>query len=190
MTASLRGFTLIECLVCLSLLDVLLGAGVPALQRPLQARAVTALVAAFLSDLRLARAEALRRGGPVVMCRSASPEAAEPSCASLSDSTGTGWASGWIVFVDQDRDGQRGAAEELLRVQAGNRAVGSIAASGHVSRFRFVGTGRLFNLASATTLDFGDPLQLPASARRTVCVSIGGRGRIAGDGSANCTGAA
>lgn len=190
MPVSLRGFTLVECLVCMAILSVLLSAGLPAMQRPLQARAVAAQVAVFLSDARLARAEAMRRGAPVVMCRSADPEVPQPSCAATAPSRGAGWASGWIVFVDSDRDGQRSASEEVLRVQAGNPAVGTITASGNVARLRFVATGRLLNLNSATTLQFGDSLYLPASARRVVCMSVSGRGRIAGDGSASCSGAA
>ena len=50
---------------------------------------------------------------------------------------------------------------------------------------RFTATGRLSDTGSAAKLVFGGS-KFATDLKRVVCVSAGGRGRIAGDGSASC----
>lgn len=75
-----RGFTLIELLVTLTLLGVLLGLAVPALQQLVAAQRMRAASFDIVSDLVLARSEALKRGVSVRI---------QPAAA--------GWARGWTV---------------------------------------------------------------------------------------------
>jgi type IV fimbrial biogenesis protein FimT len=93
------GFTLIELMVTISLIAILLALAVPSLQnlvRKAQLRSTTQELAAALV---YARSEAIKRGLPVTMCKSANPEATSPSC-----STDASWQTGWLVFVDRDED--------------------------------------------------------------------------------------
>ena len=121
------------------------------------------------------------------MCRSDFPEAVNPGCSSISAQTGSGWASGWIVFHDLDANGLKNDTDPVFRVQAPIPGMDSIVegGSGAPAIFRFTATGRLFDLASATSMTFGGN-NYAVDARRVLCVGFSGRVLIAGDGSADC----
>ena len=168
---------------------ILMGLAAPSFKRLIQSSKMSTTVNAFLSDLRYARSESIRRGGGVVMCRSDLPEAANPTCGSGSGPGGNGWVSGWIIFHDLDNSGNLNGTETLLRVQAAITAIDSILETGKANsstKFIFTPTGRLLNLNSATTLQFGGNATFTNDLQRTLCVSLGGRARIAGDGTAAC----
>ena len=182
-TLRARGFTLIELMVTIAIAAILITLAAPSFKGLIQSNSISSSVNMFMADLRYARSEAVRRGGTVVMCRSDSPEAANPTCGSGSGPGGNGWVSGWIIFYDESGDGNRTSAEPLMRVQAPVSAVDSIVEGGASSstKFRFTGTGRLLNLNSATSLQFGGG-DFANNRQRVLCVSLGGRARIAGDG--------
>lgn len=187
---TLHGLTLVELLVALALTALLMALAAPSFKRTLQSTTIASSVNTLLADMRYARNQAVRRGGGVVVCRSDAPETASPACgANRLGPQGNGWASGWIVFHDLNNDGARDADEEILRVQAASTGIDSIAGSGQSSRIRFNALGRLSNLNSATSLRFGSDAQFADSVQRVVCVSLSGRARVAGDGTASCAGA-
>ena len=174
-------------MVVLSIVAILAVLAAPSLQQVLQSNARASAVNMFIADMAYARSEAIRRGGGVVMCRSDAPEALAPSCSTTSSHIGAGWAGGWIVFHDLDGNGLKDVGEPLLVVQAPLSSMDAIleGGAGVPSVFRFTGTGRLFALPSSVALTFGGSrFDLPS--RRVVCVSFGGRARIAGDGSSDC----
>jgi len=174
-------------MVVLAIVAILATLAAPSLTRLLQTTTMSSTVNSFLADMRYARSESIRLGGGVVMCRSNAPEADNPSCATT-PGLGNGWVSGWIVFHDLTNDAIKSSNEPLLRVQAPIRSINSIMeTSGNSSTiFRFTATGRMLNLSSATTLQFGGNPLFTNDIQRTVCVSLGGRSRIAGDGTAAC----
>ena len=181
-----RGFTLIELLVVVTIAAILLALAVPSLTRLIQSTTISSNVNTLMADLRFARSESIRLGGGVVMCRSSSPEAANATCATGSTQ---GWESGWIIFHDLDNSNTRtssGAnAELLLRVQAPISSIDSIS-SGSNAMFVFTATGRLRNLSSgAASLQFGVG-SYPAEVQRVVCLNLGGRAYISGNGYATC----
>lgn len=180
------GFTLLELMMVIAIVATLITLGAPSFKRLIQSSKVSSNVNSFLSDIRQTRSEAINRGGNVVMCRSDDPEAANPVCSSGFGSHG--WASGWIIFQDLNNDGQKSSAEPLLRIQSPITSLDSIMESKIIpsNRFRFTATGRLLNMDSATTLKFGGDPRFPLDIQRTVCVSVGGRARITGDGNTSC----
>lgn len=186
-TALDAGFTLIELMVAIALVAILITLAAPSFKSIIQSNAISNAVNTFMADMRYARSEAIRRGGRVVMCRSDAPEAASPACGSGSGPGGNGWVSGWIIFYDQDGNGTRTAAstDPVLRVQSPMTSVDSIAEASS-TKFLFSGTGRLQNLTSTTTLQFGGG-NFPNTTQRVVCVSLSGRVRVAGDGYASCS---
>jgi type IV fimbrial biogenesis protein FimT len=182
-----RGFTLIELLVVLVIAAVLVTLAAPSFRKLIESNSMSSGVNSFMSDLRYARSESIRRGGGVVMCRSDAPEATTPVCGSGTGPGGKGWVSGWIVFQDLNTNGDIDANEPILRVQAAFSSIDSILESGSSSstKFNFTATGRLHDSGSATGLTFGGST-FSSDLRRIVCVSLGGRARIAGDGSTSC----
>jgi type IV fimbrial biogenesis protein FimT len=104
----MRGFTLIELMVAVSVAAVLLGLGVPAFRQTLISNRLTASANEFMAALNYARSEAIRRGVPVALCKSSSGT----SC----DTGGNKWEIGWMAFVDANKDGKWDSGEDILRV--------------------------------------------------------------------------
>ncbi len=188
-----RGYTLIEVMVVVSIIAILTALAAPSFVRTVRSTTISNSVNSFMSDMRYARSESIRRGASVVMCRSNAPEATSPTCGSGSgidvdgDGLGDGWASGWIVFEDLDGDGTKDANEPVFKVESQNTRIESIMEGGWGStKFRFTPTGRLRNLSSATQLTFGGT-NYPNDLQRVLCVSMAGHVRIAGDGTTTCS---
>jgi len=182
------GFTLLELMVVLAVAAILVTLSAPSFTRLIQTTNMSSTVNTFLADMRYARSEAIRRGGWVVMCRSNNPEAALPTCVGATDPAGNGWVSGWIIFHDVNNDGGATTTQPVLRMQSPNTALNSILEStGNSStKFRFTATGRLADLTSDTTLNFGAAPVFAATDQRTVCVGLGGYARIAAVGTTTC----
>lgn len=97
-----RGFTLVELMITVLIAAILLAVGVPAMQDLIRNGRVTTAANEFLTDLNLARSEAIKRGVQVVVCRTNAPDAFPPVCGAGTANT---WSDGWVVFVDEDGDG-------------------------------------------------------------------------------------
>lgn len=172
-------------MVVLAIVAILTTLAVPSFTRLVQSNTMSSNVNTFMADLRYARSESTRRGGGVVMCRSDAPEAVHPVCNTTSGPGGRGWVSGWIVYLDANHDGVIDAGD-LLRIQSPLAKMDSIAENDNASSiFRFTATGRLFNVSSATSLQFGGS-GYASDVQRVLCVNPGGRARIAGNGAASC----
>lgn len=91
------GVTLIELLVTMAIMAVLSALAVPSMRQFVGNWQVSNAVNVFMGSLQLARAEAVKRGRTVRMCRSDNGR----SCGA-GNNLPDGWTSGWIVFVDND----------------------------------------------------------------------------------------
>lgn len=187
-----KGFTVIELMVVIAILGVLAALAAPTFFSTLQRSAMTSAVNTFLSDIRYARGEAIKRGGAVVMCRSNAPENATPTCNTGSGTNANGWVSGWVIFQDVNNNADFNAGEPLLRVQSRIASINTIVSSNSSSKFEFTATGRMKTASSAASLQFGsqdaaNPPSFSNANQRMVCVSIGGRARVVGDGNSSCT---
>lgn len=112
MKAPPRGFTLVELLVTLAVLAIAVMAGVPGFESVVNGNRLAAAANETIAALQTARIEAIRRNRRVAVCASADANAG--SSATCSAST----PDGWLVFVDNDRDGSFGAGDVLLRSSA------------------------------------------------------------------------
>jgi type IV fimbrial biogenesis protein FimT len=177
------GFTMIELAVVLTITAVLVTLAAPSFKRAYQSAAISSAVNSFMADMRFARSEAIRRGGNVVVCRTNNPDAANPSCGTGSGPDGNGWVSGWIVFHDLNADTNRNGTDTVLRVHPPVRNVDSIQVVGNV-KFNFFANGRINH--NMTMVSFGSIEAFDEDLRRVLCVSKGGRVRVAGDGWAEC----
>lgn len=86
-----HGATLTEMMVAVSILGTLIVVGVPQLADVLASMRLREGMLAITSGLRLARVEAIRRNGRVVMCKSEDGT----QCSDSGD-----WSQGWIIFHD------------------------------------------------------------------------------------------
>lgn len=182
-----RGFTIVELMTVIAILAVVTTLALPSFARVIQGASVSSTVNAFLGDLRFARAEAVRRGGNVVLCRSDDPEAPSPACASGPGPASAGWATGWVVFHDLDRNGVRDASDPVLKVARPAPGIGSIADGGASTVYRFTPLGRLYTGIPTTELSFGGAAIRP-EVRRTVCVFPTGTARVSSAPSGSCAG--
>jgi len=104
--ASDAGFSLIELLIALAILGALLVAMLPS-YRDWIASQQLANHARFLADsLDIARSEAIKHGYRVNVCKSTDLQ----QCA-----TSGGWEAGWIMYVDENRDGDIDSDEPVIR---------------------------------------------------------------------------
>jgi type IV fimbrial biogenesis protein FimT len=105
--ASQRGFTMIELMIVLAVTGVLMAIAMPDFARATRSIQLSHQAKEMSGAIKLARAEAIRRGQTVVMCRS---NAAQTAC-NRGSPTGA-WELGWLVFVDLNEDEQYDLATE------------------------------------------------------------------------------
>ena len=99
------GFSLVETLIVLAIIAAVVGFAVRGLQNQIISKEVDAASGRLFRDLQLGRADAIRRGVPVVLC---------PSPDGASCQFGGQWRQGWIGFEDRNRNQHRENGEESL----------------------------------------------------------------------------
>lgn len=102
------GHSMTETLTTLAVAGVVVSGGAPAMQNLMYEQRLTTQVNQLLGDLHMARSESIKRGTPVVLCKSSNGVA----CSTTAD-----WQNGWLVFVDTDDDSTVDANEPVIRVQ-------------------------------------------------------------------------
>lgn len=159
-----RGFTLIELMFTLMAASVLLAWGIPSFREFRLNAERTREVNQFVQAVYLARSEAIKRNGVVSLC----PSPDGQHCGGA----GAAWQSGWIVFVNSDRDSPavREPDESLLHVYQ-SWPDGRILANRTTLSFRAFGQSGV-----TATFTFCD--RRGAAAARAVVISQTGRPRV------------
>lgn len=100
----LQGFTLIELLFALTLAALLLTLGVPAFGNLLDRTRLDTEANDLLRGLRFAREQAIQQQRPVTLAPRIEAQ----------------WNQGWVIFLDDNHNGQHDEDESILRVHTGN----------------------------------------------------------------------
>jgi len=166
----LKGMTLIELMVTLAIAVILIVVGIPSFRFTIQQRQIDALISDLLSDLTLARMEALRRGTKVRVCAQvgALTAGALPSCNDPASpiSYRTGWQ---VAYAAAATSGQILSQHE---VQVGAE-ITSTSTFAPTSGITFNSVGLLSGQTG--TITFCMPDSAAGVLQRTVVVNLQGR---------------
>jgi type IV fimbrial biogenesis protein FimT len=169
------GVTLIELMVTLAIVAIVAGLGVPSFLSVLARHAIEAQAEELQDAVRVGRNEAMKRAGPVVLCRT------EPDRADRCAGNGGSWQT-WLLFTDLGRTGTFVAGDAVVRqhVEVSRR----MTVAGNAASIRFESTGiahadvdsPVFTLspAGAATTGMGGS---DRALQRLVCVNP--RGEVA-----------
>jgi type IV fimbrial biogenesis protein FimT len=157
--ARIQGFTLMELLVTMTVVAILLAIAAPSFRYVTTANRATAEINALLSDVQLARGEAVKEGQFVTIC--ASTDGA--TCAGT-----TAWASGWIVFSDAPPLTTLEAGDSIVKVQRPFSSNDTLTSNHGITALSFNRQGIVWNLGQGFTFTLND---LTNSAQFTRCLS-------------------
>jgi type IV fimbrial biogenesis protein FimT len=120
------GFTLLELLVAVTAALVLLLVAAPSMSAAITSVKLTSTSNNFLSHIYLARSEAIKRNGRVVLCKSADGA----TCAASG-----GWEQGWIVFHDTNNNGVIDSGELVIARQQALPAAFRLTGNQNVAKY-------------------------------------------------------
>jgi type IV fimbrial biogenesis protein FimT len=173
MTHRHRGFSLVESLVTLALVGALLALGASSLSDLFHGLRLQALSGDLFQQLLLARSEAIKRNGRVVLCKS--PDGA--GCAADG-----AWEQGWILFQDRNNSGARDDGEPVLQRLNALPPGWRLTANAPVGRYVSYGPMGGARMASSGAFQAGTFTLCRASTERTearqIIINAGGRPRV------------
>ena len=176
------GFTLVELMVTLAVAGIVIALGVPSFLRVLARHAILAQAEELQDAVRIGRNEAMKRSGPVVLCRT--EEASPGHCASASGS----WQT-WLLFADVARSGAFAAGDPILRQHVDASSRMTVTSEASAIRFEATGIAHMDGGASAILLapagSGADASGSDRALQRRVCVNPRGEVAIV-EGGATC----
>lgn len=171
------GVTLIEMLVVVAITGVLVSLAVPSYREMIIGNRVSSIASDLHGTFMFARSEALKRRLSVAVCKSSNTDSVGASCDGAPSAGGVGWGSGWLVFVDTNRNGELNPGEELIRVSGRSLKSSSEGSVVPSNGAEFV----IFGLTGQTFIAVNYVITAPsgyATLDRAVCVGLGGRARV------------
>lgn len=172
-----QGITLVELVSTLGIASIVLSIAVPGMNSLTANNQITSAINNLVSNLHLARSEAIKQGNNIVLCPSSNGTDCDDSFE---------WHQGLMVFTDKDKDKIRDDDEEVLRVQIPFSKRIIIKTSSGRKKLRYIPTGT--SPGSNTTFKFCP--QSDHTDPRKVTLSNTGRPRVSrssGDETIDCS---
>lgn len=179
--APTSGLTLVELMIGIALLAVLMALAVPSFRAQIAGSQLTSGSEALMGSLMQARAQAIRLGRRVTVCRSANLQQCDTD-------TSRGWEAGWLTFIDTDRtsaskEAELSATDTLLTrsepLPASLRVRGNGAVSHYIS---FAASGEARTLSGGSnplgTLQVCSTSAALPDARRAIDLVLSAGGRV------------
>jgi type IV fimbrial biogenesis protein FimT len=166
------GFTLTEMLVALALAASLTSLVAPSVAQYVASTQASSATTNMMASLYLARHEAIKRHGRVVLCKTSDGN----HCASSG-----GWEQGWIVFHDVNNNGAREDTELIIQQQmalaGGLRMTGNAPVARYISYGSMGSTLLVGGAFQAGTLTLCRPAAESADGRQII-LNAAGRPRV------------
>ena len=160
-----KGFSFPELLATLGVAAILVALAAPGMKSVLADRRIAAVTEQLYGSIMLARSEAVKRGSGVSLCRSTDVG----QCANEGDN----WASGWLVFADENGNGDINADDQPLRIY--QMQPSSISIEWNRGSFlRFDSRGQARDAGTFTVCE----KTADRDAVRTISISLTGRARV------------
>ena len=185
------GFTLVELMAAIVIAAILLAIAVPSFETTINNGRLATAANELLVSLQTARVEAIRYNHRTAVCLSRDAGTANPTCAPAAAID----ASGWITFVDGNRNGTyEAASDRLLRATTVPANVRLLASSNIPSQVRvtYRADGFARNAAGTALLtgaiDVCLPTRRPLENVRRIAIGTGSRiaiTRVDGNGACN-----
>lgn len=112
----MRGFSLVELMITIAIAAIMLTLAAPNMSRLLAGNRIATQASSLVSNLALARSEAIKRGVRTTIC----PSSAGTAC------TSTTWSEGYMVYADLDGDGSFNSGSDII-LRVGSRPAGNAA---------------------------------------------------------------
>lgn len=170
-----RGFTLIEMLITMSVLGVLTAIALPNMQAFILSNRLSSDVNGFIGLINYARSEAIARNQDVLICPKKN--------AAIDCESSQFWGEYEVqVFIDVDGNGQRNAADILLKTIPASDSSGTVrrlTRNGGVGSIKFgaAGLSQTAHRFDIFQVKSGDAA-FEAQFGRSVCISLPGRPRV------------
>lgn len=163
-----RAFSLFDMLVTLVVVGTLTALAVPAFKQLTARTRLTTQVNQLLTELHLARSEAIKRGQHVVLCQSRDGQHCTGDAA---------WHDGWVIFVDPNDNHLVEPDETVIHVQGTQAGVVThLNASGGAHRNHYLGYRPDGMSGKRGTFTFCDPTA--PSLARAIIIYWTGRARV------------
>ncbi|WP_187471156.1 GspH/FimT family pseudopilin [Luteimonas viscosa] len=164
MRRKVRGFTLVELLLVLTIVVVCATVALPAMGGLLERQRAGAAMGALATQMQLARMAAITYRQAVILC---------PSRSGIACDAAEDWSGGWMVFLDRDGNRQPDSAGDILRVESAptSRTLQLLGTTGR-TQLRYLPDGRSTGTNLTISVCTGDGALLGA-----VIVNNAGRPR-------------
>ena len=163
MNGDIKGFTMVEFMVVLTIVAIFITIGVPSYYTLIENNKVVSTTNKLSASLNFARMEAIKRGTRIAVC--AAGNTSYTACGSS-----TAWPQGWIVFADSDNNNAIDTTNDLVKITESPPTGILITANQNIIVFDSTG----FLASNAATLSLS-ATGCKGTNARTISISTSGR---------------